>query len=179
MEIHFPPLTHHSQPRFSAHISVSGQPIYGLMGGDCIHKALFLWPSLHYIEFPARDLSGSLTKAEGFPRPHPVSQRENHPAGRLPSSQAAERKKGLLRVTLSSHREGASSRQRSFVLGRMCLLTREREICPVEGSEGAASTAGPPLPQAADRQETHTCPLGEDSWPKAEPREQPFPAFSR
>lgn len=56
MEIHFAPLTHHSQPRFSAHISVSGQPIYGLMGGDCIHKALFLWPSLHYIEFPARDL---------------------------------------------------------------------------------------------------------------------------
>lgn len=46
--------------------------------------------------------SGSSTKAKGFPRPHPVSQCGNHPAGRLPGSQAAERK-GLLKVALSSH----------------------------------------------------------------------------
>lgn len=47
--------------------------------------------------------SGSSTKAKGFPRPHPVSQCGNHPAGRLPGSQAVERKKGPLRVASSSH----------------------------------------------------------------------------
>lgn len=41
-----------------------------LMGGGSLHKALFLWPFLHYIEFPGRGLGLALQpRPKGSPGP--------------------------------------------------------------------------------------------------------------
>lgn len=99
--------------------------------------------------------SGSTTQVKGLPRPHPVSQRGNHPAGRLPGSQATERKKRLLTVASVPMQESASSRQHGFVLGKICLLTRQKRIRSCGGIRGTAMDDRV-IPDSSKRQTENT-----------------------
>ena len=81
-----------------------GPASLGLMGGDLLHKALFLWPFLNYIEFPGRSLGlAPPPRPKGSPGP---TQFLNVGTTQLAASLAhrlQRERKGLLRVALSSH----------------------------------------------------------------------------
>lgn len=103
------------------------------MGGDPLHKALFLWPFMCYIEFPGRGLGLALQpRPKGSPGP---TQFLNVGTTQLAASLAhkLQKEKGSWKWLWVPTQEGASSRQHGFVLARICLLTRQREIMSCEG----------------------------------------------